>query len=226
MAEKILILSSSGKGKTTSLRNFNPEEVMVIQPVKKRLPFPHKDWKKWDKETAKGSIFQTNTFAGLKAVLTKMQEVGKKVVIIDDFVYVMAQRVMEEVAIQGYEKWTELAAEFHDLMNHIENLNEDMRVYTLTHTDTDENGSTKMKTAGKLIDNLLTPEGLFTIVFGMTKNDSGSFFITNGSSMDPYKSPMGMFKDKQIPNDLKVVDDTICDFYGIELATTDKPKAE
>ena len=101
------------------------------------------------------------------------------------------------------------------MMNYIDDLDEDMRVYILTHIDTNELGQVKMKTAGKLIDNLLTPEGYFNIVFGMTKNDTGSFFITNGGTMDPYKSPMNMFKEKQIPNDLKDVDNRICEFYGI-----------
>ena len=215
MAEKILILAKSGTGKTTALRNFEPEEVMVIQPKKKRLPFEHKAWTKWNKETSKGSIFQTNTFSGVKAVLSKMQEVGKKVVIIDDFVYIMAERVMSDIDIKGFDKWTELAADFNDLMNHIEGLDDDMRVYIMTHPDVDDNGIMKMKTAGKLIDNLLTPEGMFTIVFGMAKSDSGSFFITNGNTLNPYKSPMGMFKDKQVPNDLQAVDTTICDFWGI-----------
>lgn len=216
MAEKILIMSKSGSGKSTSLRNLVSKDVMVIQPIKKRLPFPHKDWTKWDKLSSTGSIFQTNTFSSIEAVLSKMNEVGKKVVIIDDFVYIMAQRVMDDIDIVGFDKWTELAADFNHLMNHIDNLNEDMRVYIMTHTDMNDLGQVKMKTAGKLIDNLLTPEGMFTIVFGMKKTDNGSFFITNGTNQDPYKSPMGMFKDKEVPNDLKVVDDTICDFYEIE----------
>jgi hypothetical protein len=216
MAEPILILAKSGTGKTTSLRNMNPEEVMVIQPRKKRLPFPHTNWKKWNKETSTGSIFQVNTFDGVRAVLAKMQEVGKKVVVIDDFVYIMAQRVMNDIDIKGFDKWTQLASDFNDLMTFIDDMNEDMRVYILTHTDTDDSGMIKMKTAGKLIDNLLTPEGMFNIVFGMTKNDNGAFFITNGSSLDPYKSPMGMFDEKQIPNDLTIVDDRICEFYGID----------
>ena len=216
IAEKILILAKSGSGKSTSIRNLDPETTMVIQPKKKRLPFPHKDWKKWDKDSATGSIFQINTFSGIKAVLTKMEEVGKKTIIIDDFVYVLADRVMADVETKGFEKWTQLAVEFNDLMNHIDNMHEDIRVYIMTHTDEDDTGRIKMKTAGKLIDNLLTPEGMFTIVLGMTKTDSGSFFITNGSSMTPYKSPMDMWKDKQIPNDLKEVDDRIVEFYGIE----------
>lgn len=222
MAEGILILAKSGSGKTTSLKDFNPDEVMVIQPRKKRLPFPHNNWKKWNKDTSKGSLFATNTFSGVKAVLTKMEKVGKKVVIIDDFVYIMAQKVMNDIDIKGYEKWTEIASDFNDLTNHIENMNEDMRVYIMTHTDVDDIGQVKMKTAGKLIDNLLTPEGMFTIVLGMIKNDTGSFFVTNGSTMDPYKSPMEMFKDKQIPNNLKDVDDRICDFWDIDYKTTNK----
>ena len=220
MAEKILILAKSGSGKTTALRNFEPDEVMVIQPKKKRLPFEHSDWKKWDKTSSTGSIFQTNTFSGVKAVLSKMDEVGKKVVIIDDFVYIMAERVMSDIDIKGFDKWTQLAADFNDLMNHIENLNEDMRVYIMTHPDVDENGIMKMKTAGKLIDNLLTPEGMFTIVFGMQKSDSGSHFITNGNTLNPYKSPMGMFKEKQVENDLQSIDSVICDFWGIRNKTT------
>ena len=222
MAEGILILAKSGSGKTTSLENLNPDEVMVIQPRKKRLPFSMKGWNKWNKDTQKGSIFQINTFDGVKAVLQKMQEAGKKIIIIDDFVYIMAQRVMNDIDIKGFDKWTELAAAFNDMTNFIEDMNEDIRVYIMTHTDTDENGAIKMKTAGKLIDNLLTPEGMFTIVFGMTKNDGGSFFITNGSSMDPYKSPKGMFKDKQVPNDLKAIDDRICEFWDIDNKTTDR----
>ncbi len=215
MAEKILILAKSGSGKSTSIRNLDPKDTMVIQPKKKRLPFPHKEWKKWDKESSTGSIFQINTFSGIKAVLSKMEEVGKKTIIIDDFVYVLADQVMAEVETKGYEKWTLLASDFNDLMNHIDNMHEDIRVYIMTHTDEDDMGKIKMKTAGKLIDNLLTPEGLFTIVLGMTKNDSGSFFITNGGTMDPYKSPMEMWKDKLIPNDLQAVDKRICEFYDI-----------
>ena len=102
MAEKILILAKSGSGKSTSIRNLDPKTTMVIQPKKKRLPFPHKDWKKWDKESSTGSIFQINTFSGIKAVLTKMEQVGKKTIIIDDFVYVLADRVMADVDITGF----------------------------------------------------------------------------------------------------------------------------
>ena len=216
MAEKILILSESGKGKSTSIRNLDPDKTMVIQAYKKRLPFKHDEWKTWNKETQKGSLFTATNFATVEAVLLKMDKAGKEVVIIDDFVYLISGKVLDDTAIKGFDKWNELGLAFMHLMETIDNLRDNMRVYILTHTDTNDMGQVKMKTAGKLIDNLITPAGLFTIVLGMAKTDDQAFFITNGSTMDPYKSPMDMFKDKQIPNDLKVVDETVCKFWGIK----------
>lgn len=215
MAEKILLLATSGKGKTTSLRNLDPKETMIIQCTNKRLPFPAQDWKQWDKDSATGSVFKTRDFSMMKAVLKKMEEVGKKVIIIDDFVYALSGKVMDDIDIKGFDKWSQLAEEYYRLVETIDSLHEDIIVILSTHVD-EVDGYIKMKTAGKLIDNLITPEGQFNIVLGMTKDDSGSYFITNGSSLDPYKSPMDMFKDKKIPNDMKVVVDTIKSFYGIE----------
>jgi len=220
MADGVLVLSKSGQGKSTSIRNFNPDEVMVIQCKNKRLPFPHSDWKYWDKTTKTGSIFIVNNFAEVRAVLLKMQEIGKKVVVIDDLVFLFANKVMDDINVKGFEKWTEIAIEFDQTIKTIENLKEDMRVYILTHIDTNEFGEVSMKTAGKLIENLLNPVAGFTIVLGVQKTDTGSSFITNGNAATPYKSPMGMWKDKLIPNDLKEVDDRICDFWNIENKTT------
>jgi len=216
MAERILILPRSGSGKTSSLRNLDPKETLVIQPVKKRLPFPHKDWKKWNKDTQTGSIFQTNTFHNVQVVLKKMEEVGKKIIVIDDFTFLFSKKVMDDVDTKGFDKWNNLGAEFYQLMQTIDDMNEDIRIYILGHVETDNDGFIKMKTAGKLIDNLLNPEAQTNIVFGMKRTDDAAFFITNGGTMDPYKSPMGMFKDKEIPNDLKLVDETIKKFYDIK----------
>lgn len=222
MAEGILVLSKSGQGKSTSIRNFNPNDVMVIQCKNKRLPFPHDDWKVWDKNKQTGSIFIVNSFPEVRAVLLKMQEVGKKVIIIDDLVFLFANKVMDDIARKDWDKWTEIAIEYSQTIETIENLNPDMRVYILTHADTNDLGEISMKTAGKLIENLLNPVAGFTIVLGVQKTDNGSFFITNGNATNPYKSPMGMWKDKLVPNDLKEIDDKICDFWNIQNKTTTK----
>ena len=172
------------------MRNFDPKEVMVIQCKKKRLPFPHKDWKKWDKPTASGSIYNVTTFAQVRAVLKKMDEVGKKVVIVDDLVYLFANKVMADIDVTDWGKWTEIAAEFDETIKVIENMNEDMRVYILTHTDTNDVGEIQMKTAGKLIEKLMTPEGMFTIVFGMEKTDWVNVYFSDEDNEKPFHVPV------------------------------------
>lgn len=214
MAERILILGRSNSGKTTSLRNLDPEKTLVIQAVKKRLPFPHKDWKLWDKASATGSIFITSDIDAMKVVLSKMSEVGKEVVVIDDANYALMNRVLDDRDITGFAKWTELGANFQSLLSHIDSLNENMRVYIMAHTEV-EDGFTVFKAPGKLIKEKLGVEGMSTIVLGATRSSDSAHFTTNGSTLDPYKSPMGMFKDKEVPNDLAIVDKIICDFYSI-----------
>ncbi|MCF6330271.1 MAG: hypothetical protein L3I99_01830 [Sulfurimonas sp.] len=217
MAEKTLIMATSGSGKTTSLRNLNLDEVMVIQPINKRLPFPSgKDWKLWDKDSLTGSRFITRDLHKMKPFMKKMVDVGKKIIVIDDFVYCIAGQVMDQIDEVGFDKWNQLAKDVHSLMEFIDMLPEDVRVYVLTHTEEDSNGNIKMKTAGKLIDNLLTPEGMFTTVLGATFTDGKYKFKTQKErNSEPYKSPMGMFKDVLIDNDLKVIDDIQVKYYGI-----------
>jgi hypothetical protein len=213
--EKLLLIAPSGFGKTTSFRNLDPQETMIIQCTKKRLPFPAKDWKKWDKETKTGSYLQTRNFNVMKAMISRCAEVGKKVVIIDDFVYALAGRVMDDIDSKGYDKWNELADEFYRLIEHVDEENDDIIFILASHSEI-EDGFVKMKTAGKLTDNLLTPAGMFNIVLGMAKDESGHYFITNGTSLDPFKSPMGMFKDKKIPNDMAEVIVRMREFYGMD----------
>jgi len=217
MAEKTLIMAASGSGKTTSLRNLDPEKTMVIQPINKRLPFPSgKNWKLWDKESATGSRFVTRDLHKMKPFMQKMVDVGKKIIVIDDFVYCISGRVMDTIDDKGYDKWSELARDFSTLMEFVDSLPDDVRVYILTHTEEDANGHIKMKTAGKLIDNLLTPEGLFTTVLGASFADGQYKFKTQKErNSEPYKSPMGMFSELLIDNDLKQIDDILVDYYGI-----------
>jgi hypothetical protein len=144
-----------------------------------------------------------------------VRKLEKKIVIIDDFIYSMAGRVMDDIDNKGYDKWSELANEFYKLIEFADELDDDMVLVIASHSEI-EDGFIKMKTAGKLIDNLLTPAGMFNVVLGMTKDESGHYFITNGTSLDPFKSPMGMFKDKKVPNDIAAVIARMKEFYGMD----------
>ena len=214
-------MSPSGSGKTTSLRNLDPELSVVIQVINKALPFPGgKNWKKWEKiddKTGKGSKIHLTNPNIIMEFITKAVSSGKKNIIIDDFVYLMSKRVMADISITGYDKWNSLAAEVDALLAFPDTLPDDVVVYYLTHTEEDANGNTKMKTAGKLIDNLLTPEGMFTTVLGATFKDGEYLFKTNKErSTEPYKSPMGMFNEITIPNDLAIINQTLREYHGIE----------
>ena len=218
MAEKTLILAKSGSGKTTSLQNLDFNKSIIIQAIAKRLPFENgRNWKLWDKESQTGSRYVTRDLLKMKPFMQKMADVGKKIIVIDDFVYTMAGKVMDDIDDKGYDKWTELAKEVYDLFEFIDTLPEDVRVYIMTHVDEDVNGNLKMKTAGKLLENLITPEGMFNTVFGASFEGGKYKFKTNKDrGSEPFKSPMGMFTDLLIDNDLKTIDDRLVEYYGIE----------
>ena len=98
----------------------------------------------------------------------------------------------------------------------------DVIVYFLHHTETDGNtGRIKAKTIGKMLDNYVTLEGKFTIVLKTVVKDGQYYFSTQNNGMDTVKSPMGMFEEELIVNDLKMVDDTIREYYGIEVHETE-----
>lgn len=237
MAEKILLQAKSGSGKTVSCMNMDPAKVMMIQVIPKRLTFPNgKEWKQWNAETKTGSLMpltrlreiaeakKISFLSVMKAFIKSMlTENGKEVIIIDDLVYVMTQSFMKNINEKGFDKWNELADEVNKALTVADEFADDARIYFLTHIEEDMNGNIKMKTAGKLVDNLVTPEGYFNIVIGMEVKDNKHWFkVESTHPTEPYKSPMGLFKESSIPSDLEDFDTAICGRYGIEKKIDEK----
>lgn len=207
-----MILGQSGTGKTTSLRNFNPDDVLLIQVVKKPLPFRSGKWRKCTQADPLGSILCTDS---APVIIGAMQRTKKPVIIIDDFQYVLANEFMRRSEEKGFDKFTEIARHAWEILMTAGKLPDSTRVYILAHTQEDENGTVKAKTIGKLLDEKITIEGLLTIVL-RTKVINGQYlFSTQNSGSDTVKSPFGMFDSDHIPNDLAQVDQAICDFYEI-----------
>ena len=217
MSYACLILGESGTGKTCSLRNLDPKKTFLVQPVRKPLPFRSAGWKEVYRDAdgqLHGNIFVSDDPVEIVKALKFVPD-NMDVIVIDDWQYVLANLFMAKRTIKGFDKFTEIAGAGFDLCHIASQLPNNKRVYILAHTTTDDFGNVKIKTLGKLLDDKIVPEGMFTTVLRThVENGKYSFQTHNGGS-DTVKSPMGMFADDFIDNDLALVDQTIQEYYGI-----------
>lgn len=202
MAVLVMVIGQSGSGKSTSLRNFKDNEAFVINVSGKPMPFKNNGVKVW-----RSTNYQNITKA--------ISEAPSKSIIIDDSTYLMTTEFMRTAQIKGYDKYTEMACNFYNLLQAAAALPEDKIVYFLGHVDLDANGNERFKTIGKMLDEKVTLEGWFTIVLKTVVQDGTYQFSTQTNGHDTVKSPMGMFDSQLIDNDLKAVDTAIREFYNI-----------
>lgn len=209
MSIATMILGESGTGKSTSMRNLAPSETLLIQTVKKPLPFRSKEWKP---VADGGNVLVTDDS---QRIMAAMQKTRRKLIVIDDYQYMIANEFMRRAGERGYDKFTEMALHAWQVAKLASELPDDVRVYILSHTDTKDDGTVKAKTIGKLLDEKITLEGLFSIVLRTGKNDGGYYFRTKNSGSDTVKTPLDLFDTETIDNDLKAVDSSICEYYEI-----------
>ena len=212
-------MGESGSGKSASLRNFKKEDVGILNVASKPLPF---------RNTNGLVTVNKATYSMIKGAVTSPNRLSY---VIDDAQYLMAFESFDKANIAGYTKFTEMAKNYEEMLRVIqEDTSPDTIVYVMQHIDTDENGKIKAKTLGKMLDQQLTIEGLFSIVLLAKADERRHYFVTQSDGTNPCKSPMGMFDDVEIDNDLKMVDDTIREYYGLKkvVAPTakSKPKGE
>lgn len=201
MGIPVLIMGDSGSGKSASLRNFEAEEISIFNVASKPLPF-RKKLPKLDKP-------DYNTIKGFLSKPTK------KAYAIDDSQYLMCFEQFNRAKETGYQKFTDMALNFYDLIQFvIKALPPDVIVYFLHHTETSDMGKTKAKTIGKMLDSQLTVEGLFSIVLLCRTDGTRHYFETQSDGYTTAKSPMDMF-EREIDNDLKAVDSIIRDYWEL-----------
>lgn len=158
-----------------------------------------------------------------EAILREIKNAKQPSIVVDDAQYIMANEFMRRATERGYDKFTEIAFHMWDIVNEVKNLQADKIVYFLSHVDRDSDGNEKVKTIGKLLDEKITLEGMFTIVLKTNVSDGQYCFLTQNSGKDTVKSPIGLFDKYAIDNDLKYVDEKIRNYYELgEFLTNDE----
>lgn len=201
MGIPVMILGESGSGKSASLRNFDPAEVGVFSVASKPLPFRKK--------------LKVVNHAGYQLIAQTLLANKLKCYVIDDSSYLMAFEQFARAKETGYGKFTDMAVNFYNLLELVrDKTSDDTIVYFLHHIQIDDMGRQRIKTVGKMLDNQLTVEGLFTIVLFAETDGKEHWFTTQSDGTTTAKSPLEMFP-LRIDNDLKMVDTTIREYYGL-----------
>ena len=208
MAVLVMVYGHSGSGKSASLRKFDPEQVAIINVLGKPLPF-----------RSNMKTYITNDYGKIDAAIHSTK---RKSIVIDDATYLMTGEFMRNAKVAGYQKFTDMAANFNTLLMRAKELPDDVVVYFFGHSERDGDGGEKFKTIGKLLDEKVCVEGYFTIVLKTVVQDGRYLFSTRNDGMDTVKTPLGMFSDALIENDLAAVDKTIREYYNIPVQPDNK----
>lgn len=202
MGIPVLIMGESGSGKSSSLRNFKPNEIGIYNVAGKPLPF-------------RGKFPMMQTVRDVDRIKESLMRNAVNCYAIDDSQYLMAFKLIDKVNERGYDKFTEIAKDFKDLLDCVvKDTSPDTIVYFLHHTEQREDGHYKAKTSGKMIDNWLTLEGLFSIVLMATSSEGKYQFVTQNDGTSTCKSPIGMLPNP-MENDLTAVDTAIREYYDL-----------
>lgn len=215
----VLLMGSSGSGKSTSLRNLPAEETAIINITNKPMPFRNKDGKKittlqdFVKEDEKEITYEEL----YKRLIATIKATKKRIIVIDDSSYMMAFENFEKATNKGYDKFTTMAKNYYDLIKSAISCGDEKIVYVITHEEVDDvNQLYRPKTIGKMLSNQLVIEGLFSIVLRSMYKNGEYVFQTQNDGTSVCKSPIDMFNQREIPNDLYEVDKIIREYYGFK----------
>lgn len=209
-------MGESGSGKSASLRNFAPNEISVFNVTSKPLPFKQ--------GKTKIPKIDNATYTDIANALAKP---NKRAYVIDDAGYLLSFEMFKRANETGYGKFTDMAKNFFDMLDFINTqLPSDIIVYITMHTEDDsEMHKVKVKTIGKMLDQNLKIEGLFSIVLRAVQTEDGYKFVTRDDMVSTAKSPIGMWEEDMIDNDLKAVDTTIREYYDMKPLVDNTPKS-
>lgn len=220
MSNMILIIGESGSGKSSSIRNLNHEETIIINVLDKPLPFRgfKSKYKSVSTENNQANYFSTDNYQKIRECISRINK-NESIsnLILDDFQYIMANQFMKKAMEKGYDKFTEIGQNAWQIIRDLTTCRENLNCYVISHSEVDSNGKSKCKTIGKMIDDKICLEGMFTIVLHALTSDNKYKFLTQNDGVHIAKSPMGMFTDKYIDNDLNEINKRIEEYFNEDI---------
>lgn len=198
----VLLIGKSGSGKSASMRNFKKDEIAIVNVLGKPLPFKN------NLNAPKCDNYST--------ILNSIIKTDKKTIVIDDANYLITNEFMAKSSIKGFDKYNELANNFWNLIQGIKAIEGGKTVYLIMHEDCDDDGNVKPKTIGKLLDDKVNVQGMFTVCIRSMFENGNYIFRLKTNGQDCVKTPIGMFETEEMENDLKKVDEIIRDYYDLD----------
>lgn len=211
MSTAAFVLGESGTGKSTAMRNLDPAKTLLIQAIKKPLPFRSSGWAHLSKDGGNMIVSDKSD-----TIIAAMRKTSRQVIVLDDYQYILANEFMRRTDERGYDKFTDIGRHAWDILCAASSLPDHVRVYVLSHTETNDSGRVKAKTIGRMLDEKITLEGMFSIVLRTCVINGQYLFSTRNNGQDTVKTPLGLFEAEHIENDLAAVDAAIVDYYQLQ----------
>ena len=223
MAKVIAIMGESGSGKTTSMRNLNPETTYYIDCDKKGL-----SWRGWREQYKSGVNYTATDFPiTVRKLLVWLNGKGAdgkavgndaglkfKTVVIDTLNGIMVAEEMRNSKVQGYGKWTDLASYIYDILDYLLSMRNDITVLLVVHSETisDDNGMvfTRIKTNGRKLEKIVVESKLNTVLLAECKD--GKYIFHTHAERSTTKTPLGAFSEDEIDNDITAVIEALQEF--------------
>jgi ABC-type oligopeptide transport system ATPase subunit len=213
MSNTVLVIGQSGSGKSTSLRNLNPESTFIISVLDKPLPFKGYQ-KRYNAENK--NFYRSDDY---KVIINYVKAINERrpditTLVIDDAHFLMANEFMARACERGFDKFSEIAQHMWEVMCAITSTRSNLTCFVLSHNEIDNAGISKPKTVGKLLDDKITLEAMVTVCLHTQVKDGEYKFLTQNDGSHVCKSPIDMFDEEFIDNDLQLVKEKIESYFN------------
>lgn len=210
MSMGLMIIGTSGSGKTTSLEHLDPKSTFYIDADGKGL-----SWKGWRKQYNKENknYFRCDdpnqVYALMQQIDTKQTQI--KYLVIDTLNGLMVADEMRRSKEKGYDKWMDLAQSVYNIVDYSNKMRDDLTVILIGHTQTSDDGFTCMLTNGRKLNKICLESKMTTVLLSRI-NENGEYVFETRAKNSTAKTPRGAFDTDEIPNDIKLVIDALKDF--------------